>query len=93
MTQKLTTEELTDIIQKHFSGIVSSIEIEKLKLTTCHEEVVKIDLKMNYDEHPVETTLILNGDKEPIPSKYQGNLSYSELSKFVLELGTLIHRL
>jgi hypothetical protein len=85
--------ELKEIICNHFSEIVSKVEIEKLKLTTCHDEVVKIELKMVYGENPVEMTLVLNGDKEPIPQKYQGNLTYTALSKFLIELGTLIHRL
>jgi|GEM_PF-6048029 len=88
-----TDNELKEIIRSHFCEIVSQIEIEKVKLTTCHDEVVKIDLKMVYGENPVEITLVLNGDKEPIPVKYQGNLTYSALSKFIIELGTLIHRL
>ncbi|MDP4269789.1 MAG: hypothetical protein Q8909_06655 [Bacteroidota bacterium] len=85
--------ELKEIICSHFSEIVSKVEIEKLKLTTCHEDVVKIELKMQYGENPVEITLVLNSDKEPIPVKYQGNMSYTALSKFLIELGTLIHRL
>ncbi|WP_243347870.1 hypothetical protein [Parabacteroides sp. FAFU027] len=85
--------ELKEIICSHFSEIVTNVEIEKLRLTTCHEEVVKIELKMVYGENPVEITLVLNGDKEPMPVKYLGNMTYTALSKFLIELGTLIHRL
>lgn len=85
--------ELKEVICNHFSEIVSKVEIEKVRQISCHDEVVKIDLKMTYGDNPVEISLVINKDKEPIPVKYQGNMTYSALSKFLIELCTLIQRL